>query len=184
MRFSLQNAFDVLDDFMNSRVSTTDEDRNSVLLSILLDIFECEDSGIAFFGRMLYFRYDKRQKFINKPSYMLAYEVWSLLFPSIRVGDDEHQDWLEACNERQRSMLGPLRRAGFVIYRAMATLPTNSAPPFKPFRLALVQMGGVTSSKEKNLVHAKELIVRAASPGDGAKPGVIVLPVGSSLIFI
>jgi omega-amidase len=61
----------------------------------------------------------------------------------------------------------------------MATLSTNSAPPFKPFRLALVQMGGITSSKEKNLVHAKELIARAASPpGNGGKPGVIVLPVG------
>jgi len=39
-----------------------------------------------------------------------------------------------------------------------------------------VQMGGVTSSKEKNLARAKELIARAASPGNGAKPGVIVLP--------
>ena len=80
-------------------------------------------------------------------------------------------------------MLSLLRHIGFVPYRAMATLSANNAPPFKPFRLALVQMGGVTSSKEKNLVHAKELIARAASPGDGAKPGVIVLPVGSCLVF-
>jgi hypothetical protein len=78
-------------------------------------------------------------------------------------------------------MLGPLRRTGFASYRAMATLSTSNAPPFKPFRLALVQMGGVTSSKEENLAHAKELIARAASPGNGAKPGVIVLPVGSCL---
>ena len=80
-------------------------------------------------------------------------------------------------------MLGPLRRIGFVSYRAMATLSANNVPPFKPFRLALVQMGGVTNSKEKNLAHAKELIARAASPGDGAKPGLIVLPVGGCLVF-
>ena len=80
-------------------------------------------------------------------------------------------------------MLSPLRRIGFVSYRAMATLSANNAPPFKPFRLALVQMGGVTSSKENNLAHAKELIARAASPQDGAKPGVIVLPVWSRLIL-
>ena len=81
-------------------------------------------------------------------------------------------------------MLSPLRRIGFVSYRAaMATLSASDAPPFKPFRLALVQMGGVTSSKEKNLAHAKELVARAASPGDGPKPGVIVLPVGSCLKF-
>jgi len=73
-------------------------------------------------------------------------------------------------------MLGPLRRIRFASYRAMATLSTSNAPPFKPFRLALVQMGGVTSSKAENLAHAKELIARAASPGNGAKPGVIVLP--------
>ena len=65
----------------------------------------------------------------------------------------------------------------------MAALSANNFPPFKPFRLALVQMGGVTSSKEKNLAHAKELIARAASPGDGKKPGVIVLPVGSCLVL-
>lgn len=65
----------------------------------------------------------------------------------------------------------------------MATLSANNAPPFKPFRLALVQMGGITSSKEMNLAHAKELIARAASPEQGAKPGVIVLPVGNHLVF-
>lgn len=80
-------------------------------------------------------------------------------------------------------MLSPLRRIGFVSYRAMATLAANDVPPFRPFRLALVQMGGITSSKEKNLAHAKELVARAASPRDGPKPGVIVLPVGSGLIF-
>lgn len=91
MRFSLQRAFGVLNDFMNSRVSTTDDDRNSFLPDILLDIFEREGSRIAFFGRLLHFRYNgRRQKFVNKPGYMLTYEVWSLLFPSIRVGDDEH----------------------------------------------------------------------------------------------
>ena len=80
-------------------------------------------------------------------------------------------------------MLSPLRRIGFVPYRAMATLSANNAPPFKPFRLALVQMGGVTSSKEDNLARARQLLALAASGGDGPKPGVIVLPVGSCLKF-
>ena len=81
----------MLNDFMNGRVSTANEDGNSILPDILLDIFERKDACIAFFRRLLHFRNDRRwQKFVNKPCYMLTYEVWSLLFPSIRVGDDKH----------------------------------------------------------------------------------------------
>jgi len=91
MRFSLQRAFDVLNNFMNRRVPTADEDRNSILPCVLLDIFEREGSGIARFGRLPHFWYDGGwQKFVNKPGYVLTYEVWSLFVPSIWVGDDEH----------------------------------------------------------------------------------------------
>lgn len=81
----------MLNNFMNRRVTTTDEDRDSILACILLDIFEREGSRIAFFRGLLHFWDDgRRHKFVNKPGYMLTYEVWSLLVPSIRVGDDEH----------------------------------------------------------------------------------------------
>ena len=81
----------MLNNFMNRRVTTTDEDRDSILARILLDIFEREGSRIAFFRGLLHFWDDgRRHKFVNKPGYMLTYEVWSLLVTSIRVGDDEH----------------------------------------------------------------------------------------------
>ena len=81
----------MLNNFMNRGVTTTDEDRDSILACILLDIFEREGPRIAFFRSLLHFRDDgRRHKFINKPGYMLTYEVWSLLVSSIRVGDDEH----------------------------------------------------------------------------------------------
>lgn len=55
---------------------------------------------------------------------------------------------------------------------------SSSGQTARPFRLALIQMGGITSNKEQNLAHAKELIKKAANPSSGEKPGVIVLPVG------
>lgn len=54
-----------------------------------------------------------------------------------------------------------------------------AAPIFKPFNLALIQLGGVTANKTDNLRHAREMILQAAR-GDGGskpKPDVIVLPV-------
>lgn len=59
------------------------------------------------------------------------------------------------------------------LIRSMST----QTPPNRPFRLALIQMGGISSDKTKNLAHAKELIIKASNPNDGDKPGVIVLPV-------
>jgi hypothetical protein len=53
---------------------------------------------------------------------------------------------------------------------------SSSGPPYRPFRLALIQMG-VTSNKEQNLAHARELVLKASNPPSGDKPGVIVLPV-------
>jgi hypothetical protein len=53
------------------------------------------------------------------------------------------------------------------------------APIFKPFNLALVQLGNVGADKASNLRHARSMILRAAT-GDGEskpKPDLIVLPV-------
>ncbi|KAJ6546413.1 carbon-nitrogen hydrolase [Mycena vulgaris] len=47
-----------------------------------------------------------------------------------------------------------------------------SSVKFKPFRLALIQLGNITSNKSDNLVHAREMILKAA----GKKPDLIVLP--------
>ncbi|CAG7846502.1 Hydrolase C26A3.11 [Serendipita indica DSM 11827] len=46
----------------------------------------------------------------------------------------------------------------------------------RPFRLALIQMGGVTADKTSNLAHARDLIHKAVNPQSGEKPGVVVLP--------
>ncbi|KZT28635.1 carbon-nitrogen hydrolase [Neolentinus lepideus HHB14362 ss-1] len=55
-------------------------------------------------------------------------------------------------------------------------MSTSQPPTFKPFRLALIQLGQVTSDKKSNLAHAREMIGKAAS-GEGAKkPDLIVLP--------
>jgi hypothetical protein len=54
--------------------------------------------------------------------------------------------------------------------RAMA-----SPPVFKQFNLALVQLGQIGSDKAKNLSHARDMVVRAASANP--KPDLIALPV-------
>lgn len=50
-------------------------------------------------------------------------------------------------------------------------------PNAKPFRIALVQVGQISANKAVNLVHARELILKAAAGGGSAKPDFIVLPV-------
>ncbi|KAJ3726312.1 carbon-nitrogen hydrolase [Lentinula raphanica] len=45
-------------------------------------------------------------------------------------------------------------------------------PTFKPFRLALIQLGSIGANKSDNLKHAREMILKAAS----GKPDLIVLP--------
>jgi len=52
----------------------------------------------------------------------------------------------------------------------------SSAPTLRPFNLALVQLGQVGSDKTKNIAHAREQILKAASREDGPKPKLIVLP--------
>ncbi|KLO12029.1 carbon-nitrogen hydrolase [Schizopora paradoxa] len=53
-----------------------------------------------------------------------------------------------------------------------------SAPQFRSFQLALIQLGQVGSDKAKNIEHAREMIMKAASGNEGRypKPDLIVLP--------
>lgn len=54
----------------------------------------------------------------------------------------------------------------------------SKAPIFKPFTLALIQLGGIGVNKTDNLKHAREMILRAAiGSGHTKKPDLIVLPV-------
>ncbi|KIL61927.1 hypothetical protein M378DRAFT_166410 [Amanita muscaria Koide BX008] len=50
----------------------------------------------------------------------------------------------------------------------------GSAPAFRPFTLALIQLGKITANKQHNLQHAREMIVKAAK--HERKPDLIVLP--------
>jgi omega-amidase len=54
--------------------------------------------------------------------------------------------------------------------------PIAKAPVFRPFNLALIQLGRVGPNKNENLKHAREMILKAVE-GGGSKPDVIVLPV-------
>ena len=59
--------------------------------------------------------------------------------------------------------------------------PTPLPPAFKPFKLALIQLGQVGNDKSANLSHARDMIRKAASGGGDAakKPDLIVLPVST-----
>lgn len=52
-----------------------------------------------------------------------------------------------------------------------------SAPALRSFNLALIQLGQVGPDKTKNIAHAREQVLKAASGEDGPKPQLIVLPV-------
>lgn len=56
-------------------------------------------------------------------------------------------------------------------------MTSSNIPPFKPFRLALIQLGGVGLSTKDNLHHASEMILKAVHTRDGPKPNLVVLPV-------
>lgn len=62
-----------------------------------------------------------------------------------------------------------------------STATSTNGPPHRPFRLALIQMGGIGSDKAKNIAHARDLILKASNPPTGSKPGVVVLPVSMNL---
>lgn len=53
----------------------------------------------------------------------------------------------------------------------------TTAPAFKAFNLALIQLGGITANKTDNLKHAREMILKASN-GE-PRPNLIVLPVCS-----
>ncbi|KAI1790701.1 carbon-nitrogen hydrolase [Ganoderma leucocontextum] len=56
--------------------------------------------------------------------------------------------------------------------------PMSSAPQFRPFNLALIQLGRLGKDTDANLTHAGDMIARAVS-GDGGlhpKPDLVVLP--------
>jgi len=60
--------------------------------------------------------------------------------------------------------------------RSMVSL-SSPPPTFKPFNLALIQLGQIGSDKAKNIAHARESILKAAAlPEGGSKPDLIVLP--------
>jgi omega-amidase len=52
---------------------------------------------------------------------------------------------------------------------------SNVLSPASPFKLALIQLGGVGSDKTKNLIHTREKILEAAKNG----ANVVVLPVNT-----
>jgi omega-amidase len=58
----------------------------------------------------------------------------------------------------------------------------SSAPALRSFNLALIQLGRVGSDKTKNIAHAREQILKAASREDGSKPQLIVLPVSVKIL--
>ena len=64
--------------------------------------------------------------------------------------------------------------------RAFSSM-ASSAPTLKSFNLALIQLGQIGSDKTKNIAHAREQVLKAASREDGQKPQLIVLPVSVSI---
>lgn len=59
--------------------------------------------------------------------------------------------------------------------RSILMAHITSAPAFRAFNLALIQLGGITANKTNNLKHAHEMILKAANCEP--KPNLIVLPV-------
>src|SRR6266852_3076767 len=70
-----------------------------------------------------------------------------------------------------------------VALRGVAFMSTTPiAPTFKPFNLALIQLGQIGADKGANLKHARDMIRRAANgegvgSAQGKKPDLIDLPV-------
>jgi len=69
-----------------------------------------------------------------------------------------------------------LGRLASTIKRSITTKMASAVPEFKPFTIALIQLGNVTGNKGHNLQHAREMILKAAKGHDGKKPHLIVLP--------
>ena len=67
--------------------------------------------------------------------------------------------------------------------RAFSSM-ASSAPALRAFNLALIQLGQIGSDKTKNIAHAREYVLKAASREDGPKPQLIVLPVGIEISVV
>ena len=67
--------------------------------------------------------------------------------------------------------------------RAFSSM-ASSAPALRAFNLALIQLGQIGSDKTKNVAHAREQVLKAASREDGLKPQLIVLPVGIEISVV
>lgn len=67
--------------------------------------------------------------------------------------------------------------------RALSQM-ASPAPALRSFNLALIQLGRVGSDKTKNIAHAREQILKAASRQDGPKPQLIVLPVSTQTLVV
>lgn len=63
----------------------------------------------------------------------------------------------------------------------MSSVQVPPIPGAKPFRIALVQLGGVSGDKQANLAHAREMILKAASGMGGPKADFVVLPASSHI---
>jgi omega-amidase len=59
----------------------------------------------------------------------------------------------------------------------------STVPVFKQFTLALIQLGHIGPDKSANLKHAREMILKAATPAGKNRPDLIVLPVCSDHYF-
>ncbi|CCM06076.1 uncharacterized protein FIBRA_08323 [Fibroporia radiculosa] len=57
-------------------------------------------------------------------------------------------------------------------------MSSASSTTFRPFNLALIQLGQITADKPTNLQHARTMVLKAAAGGDDpkTKPDLIVLP--------
>lgn len=67
--------------------------------------------------------------------------------------------------------------------RAFSSM-ASSAPALRSFNLALIQLGQIGSDKTKNIAHARDQVLKAASREDREKPQLIVLPVGVEISVV
>lgn len=56
-------------------------------------------------------------------------------------------------------------------------MATMIPPNFKSFNVAMIQLGEIGEDKLKNLVHAREMVLKAAKGGADGKADLVVLPV-------
>lgn len=57
-------------------------------------------------------------------------------------------------------------------------------PNFKAFNLAMIQLGQIGEDKRANLVHAREMVRRAAEGGDAGPAQIVMLPVPFTFVSL